>query len=370
MVTRLNVGGSARHVAILTSRLRMRGIPTNLLAGVEGESEGTLLPDTPFTRIPTLKRQPALGADFLAYRQLRRILRGSRPRVVHTHLAKAGALGRLAAWNSLPGARILHTYHGHVLDGYFGRRQAQTYLAMERWLARRSTALIAVSEAVRESLLELGIGREAQWHVIPLGFDLAELERTALPVSEARERLNIPHEAFVVGIVGRLVPIKDHETFIHAVREVSERISQPVVALVVGDGPDRARIEAMARSVLSGNVRFLGWQTDLAPIYSAVDLVCLSSRNEGTPVSLIEAGASGTAVVATDVGGVSDVVVDGVTGTLVPVSDVGRFAAAMGSFARDPDRTAMFGASARRHVFSRFSVERMETDVIDLYRSL
>lgn len=370
VVTRLNIGGSSRHVATLTERLPLQGIPTELLAGVEGASEGVLLPDIPFTRIPTLRRDPALGSDVLAYRRLRRVFRGSHPGIVHTHLAKAGALGRLAAWNALPGVRTVHTYHGHVLDGYFGRRRTQAYLAAERWLARRSTALIAVSAAVKDSLLEMGIGEEGQWHVIPLGLDLKEFESKGSPIADARRRLNIPQEAFVVGIVGRLVPIKDHGTFLRAVREMSERISEPVVALVVGDGPDRVAIEAIARSARAGNVRFLGWQSDLVPIYSALDLVCLSSRNEGTPVSLIEAGAAAKAVVATDVGGVRDVVVDGSTGTLVPASDVAQFAAAMEAFARDPIRTASFGSSARRHVLSRFSVERMVLDVVNLYRSL
>jgi glycosyltransferase involved in cell wall biosynthesis len=369
VITRLNVGGPARLVVHLNRALQGRGFECRLVTGTEGPSEGRIDPGTErVTTIPALRREISPRHDLAAATALDRLVRAWRPDIVHTHLAKAGALGRIAARRrSVP--VTVHTFHGHVLDGYFPRPVARAFLAAERGLAKRTTALVAVSDAVRDELLALGIGREEQWHVIPVGLELDGLLGTPPARTKARRGLGLPTAGKVVGIVGRLVPIKDHETFLRAAaRLVRER--EDVAFVVAGDGEERAVLEARARELLGDRVVFLGWVQDLAALYAALDVVVLTSRNEGTPVSLVEAGAVGRPVVATRVGGVPDVVADGETGTLVPPGDPAATAAAIGRLLDEPALAKAMGEAARASVPSRFSADRLVDDLAALYEHL
>ena len=237
------------------------------------------------------------------------LARSFKPDIVHTHLAKAGAVGRVAA--RLAGVRVVvHTYHGSVFRGYFGQRESAVYLQIERALARITTRIVAITAGQKADLVSLGIAPSAKIVEIPLGLDLEHFRE--LPArDDALAALGLQSEMRYVTIVARLVAIKDIPTFVRALSRVTD--SHPDVrGLVVGDGPDRAAIEGVARELgLGDRCRFLGWRADLPNVYAASDVVALSSLNEGSPVSLIEAMAAGRAVVATAVGGVPDLVHDG-----------------------------------------------------------
>jgi glycosyltransferase involved in cell wall biosynthesis len=374
VIARLNVGGPAIHATLLTERLDPSRYDSLLVTGREAEAEGnylTLYGKTParLVLVPTLGREIRGGQDVVAFAQLVRLMRRFRPDVVHTHTAKAGTLGRLAA-RVCRVPRVVHTYHGHVLQGYFSPPKARLFLAIERWLGRHTDRLLTVSEGIRHELLALGIGRPDRFQVLPLGLDLdGFLDAEALR-GELRRELGFTGDEFLVGIVARLVPIKAHETFFRAAAAVAGRLSGARF-IVVGDGERRAELEALARSLgLWERVRFLGWRRDLERVYADLDVVALTSRNEGSPVSLIEAMAAARPVVATRVGGVPDLVDSGVNGVLVPVDDAAALARAIEMIAGDPDRGRALGGAGRRRVYPAFSASRLIGDVDRLYREL
>lgn len=370
VITRLNVGGPARQEISLTRGLRDRGWRAELVTGVEGPAEGRIEPTgLSVTLVPTLQREPNIRRDRAAARALRHLIQERSPDVVHTNLAKAGALGRWAAHRAgVP--VIVHTFHGHVLDGYFSRGRRRAYLEVERRLAGWSDALLAVSAATRDELLGLGIGRPDQWHVMPLGIELESLEREPPSAAEARASLRLPPSGPVVGIVGRLVPIKDHETFLLAAREIVRSRPETTFA-IAGDGEMRPALERRARELgLGESVRFLGWVQDLPMLYAATNLVVLTSRNEGTPVSLIEASTAGKPVVATRVGGVPEVVQDGRTGFLVQAREPAAVARQVLRILETPELGASFGRVGRASTPERFSAARLAERTDELYREL
>ncbi len=392
IITRLNIGGPAIHAALLSTQLDAGRFPTCLVAGTPQAGEGDLSGlvrggAVRLVRLSTLVRPIRPWADARTLIALLRILWAERPQVIHTHLAKAGALGRLAAflYNGLgPGraqgarAAVLHTFHGHVLEGYFSPALSRAFLAVERWLARRTDCLIAVSPAIREELLgRKRIGRPAQWRVIPLGVDLSAL--AALPSSDGDSPVRI-------GLVGRLVPIKNPGLFLEAVARLAPQTAHPVRGVMVGDGPLRPALERHARRLgLEQAVRFAGWQQALPSVYGALDIVCLTSWNEGTPVSVIEAMASSRAVVATDVGGVRDLLDDGqgprqpvapgtfhlaARGMLVRPGDAQGLAAALRVMVEDAALRRRLGQAARAYAVASFAPERLVRDMAACYEEL
>jgi glycosyltransferase involved in cell wall biosynthesis len=368
VITRLNIGGPARHVGYLTRALPAHWFRTALVSGSETPGEGRIEPGVPYTTIPELQREVSPVRDVIALRRLRAIVRRSQPAIVHTHLAKAGLLGRVAA-GSGPSPIRIHTFHGHVLDGYFGMAASTTFLGIERALAHRCSALIAVSEAVRDELYDLGIGRADQWHVVPVGLELNHLLGDPPARDRARAVLGLPASGSVVGIVGRLVPIKDHETFI-AMAALVGQASPDVTFAIIGDGERRRALEVAVPPALRDRIVFTGWQTDLASVYAALDVVVLTSLNEGTPVALIEAAAAGRPVVATDVGGVRDVVRHGETGALVPAGNAAATSMEVLRIVRDEALAREWGMAGRRWVRSRFAANRLASDTARLYREL
>jgi glycosyltransferase involved in cell wall biosynthesis len=235
-------------------------------------------------------------------------------------------------------------------------------------LARSTDALVAVSPAVRTELLDLGVGTEDRWHVVPLGLDLRPFQN--LPRAEdARRKLGLPLEGPVIGCVGRLVPIKDHEAFLDGAARVL-REEPGATFVVAGDGELGGALEARAARTLGDRCRFLGWVLDLPTLYAALDLVVLTSRNEGTPVALLEAGAAGRAVVATNVGGVPDAVEDGATGSLIPPGSPDAVAAAILALLRDPERMRRMGALAAARLPQKHSLDRTAASLAELYEEL
>jgi glycosyltransferase involved in cell wall biosynthesis len=374
IIARLNIGGPAIHVSLLTERLDPARYESTLVTGAESPGEGHYLDLHGRTLprvvlVPQLGREIQGGQDVLALATLVRLVRRVRPHIVHTHTAKAGTLGRLAAWvNRVP--VIVHTYHGHVLRGYFSPARTRAFVSVERALARTSSALIAVSPAVRDDLLALGIGSRSRFAVVPLGLDLDRFERADPLRGHLRRELGLPPDAPLVGIIARLVPIKAHEVFLEGAARLA-RARPDVRFVVVGDGERRAALEALAAARhLGERVRFLGWRSDLDRIYADLDVVALTSRNEGSPVALIEAMAAGRAVVSTAVGGVADVVTDNVTGWLVPVDDPDALAARIGALLADPGARARAGAAARVQVRDRYGAARLVDDIDRLYQDL
>ncbi len=378
VIARLNMGGPALHVAYLTAGLRERGYDTTLVAGTlaRGEDSMAFVADelgVDVEKVEELQREISPLRDAFAIVRLARIIRRVRPQILHTHTAKAGAVGRIAAL--LAGdARppiVVHTFHGHVLRGYFGPLRTRMFGALERWLARSTTCLVAVSPQVRDDLVRLGVAPEEKFTVIRLGIELedrvhAETDGRA----ETRRVLGIPPDAFTVGWIGRMTGIKRTGDILLAFKRLRERGVDARLCMV-GDGPDRDAIEQRAHDL--GVVRdtlFLGYQEDVAPFYSAFDAFVLPSANEGTPVTAIEALAAGRPVVATRVGGVPDVVRDGEDGFLVEAGDVDGLAERLAALAADPVLREQMGEAGRTRVFPRYAVARLVDDVDRLYRSL
>ncbi len=371
VVTRMNVGGLARHLLTLIPSLRSRGFAPVLMHGPVDDDEAELpLEDdeTPVLHNPWLRRRIDPVADLRAANEIRRAIAWIRPSIVHTHMAKAGALGRRAAMSSgVPG--IVHTFHGHVLEGYFATPVNRLFVSIERELARRTDALVGVSRSVRDDLARIGIGEEAAWSVIPYGFDLAPFATPASDRATVRRDLGIAPDALAVGIVGRLVPIKNLGLFFRAAHRVAAEHPRTVF-VVAGDGDLRSALEPEARELLGDRVVFTGWVGDLPSLYASLDVTVLTSLNEGTPVALIEAAAAGIAAVATDVGGVRDVVEDGVTGLLVPSEDADALAATIGRLLADPHARAAMGERGRARAVERFSADAMSDAYAGLYASV
>ena len=370
VITRLNVGGPAINAALLSSRLDPDRFETLLVAGSESPSEGSMLDLGRLSDGLTVRRVPELGREISPLDDLRalvsvtRIARAFRPDIVHTHLAKAGTIGRLAA--RLARARaVVHTYHGTVFHGYFGRATSRAFIEIERALSHITTRIVAITPGQRRDLIELGIGDEQKVVEIPLGLELAPF-LDAPDQAEARKRMGLPVDRPIVAIVARLVPVKDVSLFLRAMAKVAP----PAVGLVVGDGELRSALEAESAALgLANRCRFLGWQKDVAVIYVSADVVALTSRNEGSPVSIIEAMAAGRAVVCTAVGGVPDVVRPG-TGVLVASGDDNAFAAAVAALLSEPARRTELGKAARQAVHPAFDASRLVADVTRLYDSL
>lgn len=378
VIARLNVGGPALHVAYLTEGLADRGYDTTLVAGslARGEESMSRVAEDRGARIvtlPDLHREISPLNDVRAIFRLARLIREERPQILHTHTAKAGAVGRIAAL--LAGRDrppiIVHTFHGHVLRGYFNPLTTLGFRTLETWLARFTTRLIAVSPEVRDDLVRLGVAPSEKFSVIRLGIELGERVGGDDAVRrETRRQMGVADEAFVVGWVGRMTAVKRTDDVLLAFKELTERGVDAWLCLV-GDGPDREHLEQRAHDL--GIVRrclFLGYQDDVAPYYAAIDALMLPSVNEGTPVSVIESLAAERPAVATRVGGVPDVLRDGVDGFLVDVGDAATLADRLAELAGDPARRAAMGKDGRARVLERYSVSRLVDDIDKLYRDL
>jgi len=375
VIARLNLGGPAHHVGVLSGRLMSEQFETLLVAGEVGEGEASAR-DVVLGHGARLQMSAALGPridprrDAQAMAHLVRIVREFRPDVVHTHTAKAGLLGRAAALAGSPRPVIVHTYHGHVLEGYFGAAQERVYRMLERRLAAVSDRLIGVSQATVDDLIRLGIAPAHKFAIIPLGLDLARFSDITVADGEAfRREIGAFEDDVVLTFVGRLVAVKRVEFLLEAF--ACARLSSSSLRLaVVGDGELRPALERRARELGIGDaVSFLGYRTSLEEVYAGTNLAVLTSANEGTPVALIEASAAAVPAVATRVGGVSDVV-SPATGVLVDAHDVAGFARALVLLASDPGRRRTLGQHARGHVLSRYTMDRLTADVTELYDEL
>lgn len=374
VITRLNVGGPAIHAILLSHALNDgREFETTLVAGMTAPHEGDMLhlaaeKGVQPRLVPELGREISPADDVLALLRMVRLTREIRPDVVHTHMAKAGTVGRIAARLArVP--LVVHTYHGHVFHSYFGPTKTRVFLTIERALARVTDRVVVVGEQQREEIAEFGVCPRSKLVPIPLGLELQRFLQAEQLRGSLRQELGLGLEVPLVGIVARLVPIKAHEDFFRAA--VAIRAAVPNVHfLVVGDGERRAELEQMVDDLeLRPSVSFLGWRQDLPRVYADLDVVALASHNEGSPVALIEALAAGRPVVATAVGGVPEVVPNGVCGLTVPPSQPAALADAIVRVLGDRQMGSRLAERGRAHVYPRYAWERLVGDVRALYRS-
>lgn len=371
IVTRLNVGGPATHVMLLAARLCPLGYETRLIAGRPGVSEGNMETLRPVHGVsprivPSLGRELGLR-DVSAFVDLIGVLRSFRPLIVHTHLSKAGALGRLAA-RAARVPVVVHTFHGNVLSGYFDPVRTGAFLRVERALARITDKVVAISPGQADEIATRGIARGDKVAVIPLGLDLTPF-LGAVP-GRLRAELDVGPDVPIIALVARLVPIKGVDLFLGAAARVV-RSGRKAVFVVIGDGEERVRLEAEVRTRgLATAVRFLGWRADLPGIYADADVVALTSHNEGMPVSLIEALAAGRAVVGTSVGGVPELLGGSTRGLLVPPGDEARFAQAIVRLLDEPSLRASLGRAGHDYVFPEFDIATLVGRMDALYRGL
>jgi glycosyltransferase involved in cell wall biosynthesis len=334
IINRFNLGGPTYNAVFLTRYLSDE-FETLLVGGLpeEGEEDSLHILDAYGLKpllIEEMKREPRLTHDRAAYFRLKEIIRDFQPHIVHTHASKAGALGRRAAIR-MKVPVVVHTFHGHIFHSYFGSLKTWVFKFIERKLAARSSGIIAISEIQKHELsIEHGICNPEKIEVIPLGFDLMRFKTSKAQFrAQTRQTYNISDDETAVAIVGRLVPVKNHKMFLEVIEALKNRLQTPVTFFIVGDGTERTIIEDIIKTTsLPKHIRIVmtSWIKDIAAFNAGMDVVCLTSNNEGTPVSLIEAQAAGIPVLATDVGGVRDVVNSGNTGYIVPKNDISSFA--------------------------------------------
>lgn len=387
IIARLNIGGPAIHTILLTEGLDKAKFDSLLICGNIGKGEGDMLYYAKEKKVnpiyvAELKRELGFLSDIIAFREIYKIIKREKPDIIHTHTAKAGTIGRLAGilYNLFNAggkqAKLIHTFHGHIFKGYFNKIKTIAFLLIEKFLSYFTLKIITVSDSIKKELCSLGVSRADKITVIPLGF---ELERF----------LNIPikdDDILNIGIVGRLVPIKNHHLFLEAAAKTLKSDERLKIRFkVIGDGELRKMLEEYScRLKISSDVDFLGWQKDLAKVYSDLDIVALTSINEGTPVSLIEAMASRKAVVATNVGGIVDLLGKEIApnikpnsnfkvlerGVMVESGDSDSFSTALIFLLQHKQIREDIANGSRDFVKNKFSKERLIKDIENLYENV
>ncbi len=385
IINRLNLGGPTYNAANLTKYIDGE-FETMLVAGMTDDTEESsefILKrlDLHPVYIKEMYRELNPLRDYKAYFRLRQIIREFKPDIVHTHAAKAGAVGRLAAHHEgVP--VIVHTFHGHVFHSYFGALKTRLFLEIERYLGGKTHAIVTLSDIQKSELAhQFKVAHHDKFEVIPLGFDLSRFTENKEEKRKAfREKYNVADDEIVVSIVGRLVPIKNHSMFLKALKIVSEKTTKKIRAFIIGDGEERQNVEKMAtdlglkfnnKDLKERNIlTFTSWIKDVDVSNAGSDIIVLTSFNEGTPVSLIEAQASGKPIVSTRVGGIANIVKEGETALLCQSDDVDAFAAHLLVLIENDQLRHEMSDRGTAHVMEHFSHIRLARDMSGLYRRL
>jgi glycosyltransferase involved in cell wall biosynthesis len=386
ILNRLIIGGPSKN-AVYLSRYMQPDFDTLLVIGGKEDHEQdadylAIANNIQPACIPQMKRPISPKDDWAAYNKLKKLIREFKPDIVHTHAAKSGALGRLAAKHSNVPV-IVHTFHGHVFHSYFNSLKTNFFIRTERYLAGLSDAIVAISDVQKKELSgNFRIAREEKFRVIPLGLDL---DNFAIQQEEKRNKFRVEfgldNETIAIGIIGRLVPVKNHSLFLKALKYVLNNTSVKVRAFIIGDGESRAAIEQLANelgiqytqhtdSSHDRQLVFTSWRTDIDTIFAGLDIIALTSLNEGTPVSLIEAQAAGKPIVSTRVGGIADVVLENKTALLSDITDEKTFCNNLLQLVNDSALRNKFSNSGKDHVISKFSYQRLVNDMSSLYYDL
>lgn len=386
IINRLNLGGPTFNAAYLSKFLAPE-FETMLVAGMIDDTEESsafitqemgLKP----VYIPQMFREIHPLKDRSAYLQLKKIIREFKPDIVHTHAAKAGTLGRLAA-ASCKVPVIVHTFHGHVFHSYFSKWKTNIFIRIEQYLAAKSTCIISVSKKQKEELADVyNICSAEKIQVIPLGFNLEKFS-AGIPVKRKkfRDHYLIDDDEIVIVIVGRLVAIKNHTLFLKALKNIEQRTSKKIRAFIVGDGEDHLHIEETASALRldftnfktdprPALLTFTSWIREVDEVYAGADIVTLTSLNEGTPVSLIEAQAAGKPIVTTEVGGIADIVVPGKTAFVVATNDEQEFSKKLLELIEDDELRKNMSSYDNSLIISPFDYHRLVSETALLYRKL
>ena len=367
IIARMNVGGPAVQVSGLMRGFQSQDFDHRLYTGFCATDEGDYLElvanDVKAKRIEGLGRRVSLGGDIKSFVSLVIEIRSFKPHIIHTHTAKAGFLGRIASIVSLQSSMRVHTFHGHLLDGYFGSVKRRLVITAEQVLAVFTHQLLAVGNKVRQDLLLEGIGKISKFGLMPPGLDIGQLPNKAA----AKKFYGLSPISLQCAFIGRVTQIKRPDRFLDVVSELKKR-GVKIDFFIAGDGEllDACR-ERIAREQLS--VQVLGWQSNIEKILAAADVVVLTSDNEGMPLSLIQAGMAGIPVVATSVGSVSEVVLDGITG-IITNRNIQEIADALEKLAGNRALSIRMGAAAEKFTLANFGVNRLVLDHEVLYKKL
>jgi glycosyltransferase involved in cell wall biosynthesis len=386
IINRFNLGGPTYNAAYL-SRYMAPEFETLLVGGEKDDSEENSefivrnLGLKPMI-ISEMKRAISPKNDYLAYQKIKNLIKKYKPDIVHTHASKAGALGRYAAINQKVPV-IIHTFHGHVFDAYFSSMQASFYKSIERKLARKSSKIIAISEKQKTDLTKTyKICKEEKIAVIPLGFDLSRFrENMDIKRKEFRQKYNIDHDEIAIGIIGRIVPVKNHGMFLNAIHLLKQKTRCKIRAFIIGDGEDRGKIESKASELnidfVTGEdhsgkatLTFTSWIKEADRVNAGMDIIALTSLNEGTPVSLIEAQASGKPIVSTAVGGIEDVVIKNKTALLSDPKNIEDFTANLLKLVENENYRNELCLEGWNFVKNKYHYTRLVNDMQQLYQSL
>lgn len=378
IINRFNIGGPTYNATFLT-RFISDEFETLLIGGVpdEGETDSLHILEEYGVQpiiIDELQRNPNFQSDRKAYKKIKEIIREFKPDIVHTHAAKAGALGRRAAYKCKVPV-IVHTFHGHVFHSYFGKAKTTLFKKIERNLAKKSTGIIAISEQQKHELSEIhNICSADKIKIIPLGFDLDKFR-----VNNEENRIAIrakytiqPHEV-AIAIVGRLAPIKDHDFFLNVIERIMREEKLPIRVFIVGDGSEAGAIRERVNAINTNFpelITMTSWITNIGEFNSGMDIIALTSKNEGTPVSLIEAQAGGLPVISTDVGGVKDIVANEKTGFIVPINNLELYAEKLKKLITDQKLREKMSQNGWDHVREQFHYTRLVKNMEDYYREL
>ena len=386
IINRFNIGGPTYNAAYLTKYLPSE-YETLLIGGDKEESEDSsqhILDDLGIkpTIIPEMQRAIKFGNDYSAYKKIKQIITEFKPDIVHTHASKAGTLGRMAAFSCKVPA-VVHTFHGHVFHSYFSKAKTTFFKRIERKLAQKTTAIVAISDIQKQELGNIHkIAPLDKIKVIPLGFELSRFqENLDLKRTQFRSEYEIEDDEIAIGIIGRLVPIKNHDLFLRALKSVLNKTSKKVRAFIVGDGESRNEIIALATELgidfCQSNIQYkkasltlTSWIKNIDTVNAGVDIIALSSLNEGTPVSLIEAQAANNPIVSTNVGGIENVVLQNKTGLLSDIQDVESYAENLLELIENDSLRNEMKIEGWKHVRNKFSHTRLVSDMDKLYNKI
>lgn len=383
---RLIVGGPTLNVLYLTKYLNPE-FETLLITGEmdEHEKDASFLAEQMGIKtllVPGMGRSIHPLRDYRAYRHIQKIIKDFKPDIVHTHAAKPGAVGRLAA-RSLKVPVIVHTYHGHVFHSYFNRSKTKIIIHTERYLAGKSDMLVAISEQQKKELVyDFKIAGENKFRIIPLGFELDKFRQNQDGKRKKfRDEFQLKDDEIAIGIIGRMVPVKNHSLFLEGIQYVLEHSTKKIKAFIIGDGETRRAMEvkasqsgiswsSMEKKVERTDLIFTSWRSDIDVINAGLDIIALTSLNEGTPVSLIEAQAANKPVVSTRVGGINDIVIENKTALLSEINDIEGFGNNLLKLVEDDELRFRLGRHAVDFVIQKFNVQRLADDMASLYNEL
>ena len=377
IINRFNIGGPVYN-AVLLSAFMPEEYETLLIGGMPEENEANSLyiaekyGISPVL-ISEMQREPNLMNDNSALKKIKEIIRTFQPDIVHTHASKAGALGRKAAFDcGVP--IVIHTFHGHIFHSYFSWWKTKLYQLIERRLSKKATGIIAISAIQKNELsLKYKICHPSKIKIIPLGFDLSPFNENLKEKREhTRNSYALEGSDIAIAIIGRLVAIKNHQMFLDIIEKVNQKTRKKVVYFIVGDGEESDNIQESIKPLKEKgmDIRMTSWIKDIATFNAGMDIICLTSKNEGTPVSLIEAQAAGIPIIATNVGGIKDIILEDKTGYIVDKDDIDGFAQKLWELIENENKRQLMSQNGWSFVQEKFQYPNLIKNMDEYYKSL